>query len=594
MHSQEIRRALGKLQIEPDAEQAWSALTSEIKTNDGDLSHEELVRLLDAAREEHARRGEWHAVARLLEVLVKVAEGSPREADLVAKQARVQAEELYDDEAAAICYLRLLELRPGEAGATSAIQESEGRRGRYQELVKSYLAEAEEASDDVYKGSMLLRASEMEVRYGGSGINLEQAIDRVEQAVRLDATNARASRLLEHLYRRAERWEELARVLERLADRSEQPRERVAAGTRLARVYSQHLDDKERAAGAYDRVLRDEPGNAEATGFLSDFYASENRWAELVGLYERELKSHDQHESDRLGDMLQIAMLYWKKLERPQDAEPWFERVRKVEPTNEGTLSFYREYCVGLGDDARLMDVLQGAQRALRDGTKEKANMTQEIARLAEGQANAQKAIEQYKSVLRQDPDHAEARERLKALYKQTQGYNALVELLRVQLERTPLDEYQTRLGILREVATVYRQYQKSDAALLSVLSQIVQLDDKIDEHDLEELREIVQLYERLGRHRDLITHQLKLAEVTPDIEEKRELFRSAGRRWLEQFSNAQNATEAYEKLLKVAPGDAEARRRLDELYRKRRSWNQLYELYSFELSEASGGERLT
>jgi len=594
MHSQEIRRALGKLQVEPDAEQAWATLTSEISTNDGDLSNEDLVRLLDAAREEHARRGEWNAVARLLEVLVKVAEHTPREADLVAAQARVLAEELYDDEGAAILYLRLLELRPNEAGAQSAIQESEGRRGRYQELVKSYLAEAEEATDDIYKSSMLMRASEMEVRYGGSSINLEQAIDRVEQAVRLDATNARASRLLEHLYRRASRWEELARVLERLADQSEQPRERVAAGTRLARVYAQHLDDKERAARAYDRVLRDEPGYAEATGFLSEFYGAENRWAELVGLYERELKSKDLHETDRLGDMLQIAMLYWKKLERPQDAEPWFERVRKVDPTNEVALGFYREYCAALGDEARLMDVLQGAQRALRDGSKDKARVAQEIARLAEGQANAQKAIEQYKAVLRQDPDHEEARERLKTLYKQTQGYNALVELLRVQLERTPLDQYTTRLGILREVATVYRQYQKSDAALLSVLSQIVQLDDKIDEHDLEELREIVQLYERLGRHRDLITHQLKLAEVTPDVEEKRELYRAAGRRWLEQFSNAQNATEAFEKLLKVAPSDEEARRRLDELYRKRRAWNQLYELYASELADKQGAERLT
>lgn len=594
MHSQEIRRALGKLQVEPDAEQAWATLTSEITTDGGDLSREDLVRLLDAAREEHARRGEWHAVARLLEVSVKVAEQTPHEADLVAAQARVLAEELYDDEGAAILYLRLLELRPNEAGAQSAIQESEGRRGRYQELVKSYLAEAEEASDDIYKSSMLMRASEMEVRYGGSGINLEQAIDRVEQAVRLDATNARASRLLEHLYRRSARWEELARVLERLADQSEQPRERVAAGTRLARVYAQHLDDKERAARAYDRVLRDEPGYAEATSFLSEFYGAENRWAELVGLYERELKSKEMHESERLGDMLQIAMLYWKKLERPQDAEPWFERVRKVEPTNEVMLGFYREYCASLGDEARLMDVLQAAQRALRDGTKDKARIAQEIARLAEGQENAQKAIEQYKSVLRQDPDHDEARERLKTLYKQTQGYNALVELLRVQLERTPLDQYQTRLGILREVATVYRQYQKSDAALLSVLSQIVQLDDKIDEHDLEELREIVQLYERLGRHRDLITHQLKLAEVTPDVEEKRELYRAAGRRWLEQFSNAQNATEAFEKLLKVAPSDEEARRRLDELYRKRRAWNQLYELYASELADKQGSERLT
>jgi hypothetical protein len=51
MHSQEIRRALGKLQVEPDAEQAWATLTSEITTNDGDLSREYLDRLLDAARE---------------------------------------------------------------------------------------------------------------------------------------------------------------------------------------------------------------------------------------------------------------------------------------------------------------------------------------------------------------------------------------------------------------------------------------------------------------------------------------------------------------------------------------------------------------
>ena len=59
----------------------------------------------------------------------------------------------------------------------------------------------------------------------------------------------------------------------------------------------------------------------------------------------------------------------------------------------------------------------------------------------------------------------------------------------------------------------------RSDTALLSVLNQIVQLDDKLDEHDADEMRELVSLYDKLGRHRDLITHQLKLAEITPDIE---------------------------------------------------------------------------
>ena len=287
--------------------------------------------------------------------------------------------------------------------------------------------------------------------------------------------------------------------------------------------------------------------------------------------------------------MLQIAMLYWKKLGSARAAEPWFARIAKAQPANEAMLAFYREYCEALGDDARLMDVLQTAQRSLKAGSKEKSALNVELGRLAEGQANAQKAIEQYKAVLRDDPDNVEAREKLKSLYKQTQSHNALVELLRQQLERTPADAYEARLAVLREVATIYREYIRSDTALLSVLNQIVQLDEKLDEHDVDEMREIVSLYEKLGRARDMIAHQLKLAEITPDIEEKKALYRSAGRRWLEQFQNAQNSAEAYAALLALEPGDREARERLEELYRKRRAWKELYELFELELKSADG-----
>jgi len=594
MDSQTIRTALGTLQAIPDSNEAWTALRNAAKASGGDLSTDELLRLLDSARDKHESRGEWAAVAGILDVASQVLENTPREAEALTAQAKVLANEMFDDDGAAVCYLRLLDIDPGNSVAKAAIAESENKRQRYAELASTYAAEAEQASDDVYKSSMLMRAAEMEVRYGGQGVSLETAVERLEQAVRLDASNERAGRLLEHIYRGSSRWEELARVLERLADRSEKPASRVAAGVRLARLYAQHLSDNERAARAYDRVLRVDPAQAEAKAFLSEFYGSDERWADLVLLYERELKGRDINDSERLGDMLQIAMLHWRKLSKPQDAEPWFERIRKVEPNNEGMLNFYREYYASLQDDTRLIDVLQGAQRAVPDGSSERKKLAAEIAKLAEGTANAQKAIEQYKSILRQDPDSSDARDSLKRLYKQTQGYNALVELLRQQLERTPAEQYQERLGILREVATVYRQYVRSDTALLSVLNQIVQLDDKLDEHDVDEMRELVGLYDKLGRHRDLITHQLKLAEITPDLEEKKELYRAAARRWLEQFSNAQNATDAYAALLKIAPDDAEAHERLEDLYRKRRAWDKLFELYSADLEKAEGSAKLS
>jgi tetratricopeptide (TPR) repeat protein len=256
-------------------------------------------------------------------------------------------------------------------------------------------------------------------------------------------------------------------------------------------------------------------------------------------------------------------------------------------------LEFFRDYCRELGDESRWIDVLQGAQRAMPDG-KVKAKAAVELAELAEKQTNGQRAIEQYRAVLRQDPDNEPARDALKRLLKATQGFTTLVELLRQQLEHTPAEEYEKRLSILREVAAVYRLYLRNDTALVTVLHQIVMLDEKLDEHDVEELRELVSLYDKLGRHRELLTYQLKLAEVSPDIEEKTKLYRAAARRWLEQFSNFQNATEAYEALLKVAPRDPESMERLNELYRKRRAWSQLFDLLSLQVDDLTGPQRVS
>jgi tetratricopeptide (TPR) repeat protein len=592
MDSQTIRTVLGKLQGEPDTEASWTALKTAASEADGDLASDEFQRLLAAARERHAARGEWEAVAKLLDIAVGAAAGTPAEADVVREQARVLRERLYDDEGASLAYLRLVELDPNDRAASAELEEIEAKRGRATELAQRYLDEIPAATDDTYRSSLLMHAAEMDIRHGGKAADLATAIERLEQAVRLDPANERAGQLLELVHRRAGHWEEVARVLERLADRADDAAERVAAGVRLARAQAQHLNDQERAARAYEGVLRVAPSYPEAMDFLTSFYSSNERWAELVGLYERELSVKKVNESELVGDILQIAMLYWKKLEHSRAADPWFARIAKVEPANEAMLAFYRDYCKSLGDDGRLMDLLGAAQRSLKDGSKEKANIAGELAHLAEGQANAQKAIEQYKAVLRSDPDNTEAREKLKGFYKQTQSHNALVELLRQQLERLPADQYAARLTVLREVATIYREYIKNDTALLSVLNQIVQLDDKLDEHDAGEMREIVALYDRLGRARDMITYQLKLAEITPDLEEKKQLYRVAGRRWLEQFSNAQNAADAYAALLKLEPTDREARERLEELYRKRRAWQQLYELFEVELSDTQGPAR--
>ncbi len=593
MNSDKIRYLLGKLQANPESSTEWEELTSAVTEPDDGVDAEELLHLLKSAIEPHRERGEEQAICRLLQLALAVAADTNEQVALWRELASASGERLFDGAAALGAYRQVLALLPSDQDAALAIQEHENKAGQWRELTDNYLKEAESAKDDVYRSSMLMRAAEMELRYGGEDCDLERVIEGLEQAVRLDTTNVAASCMLEQCYRRVGRLEEAARVLERLASRANEVEARVAASIRLARLYRYPLDDSERAALAYERLLRNAPSHSEAMSYLSELYSGEERWDELVALYEQDLKAKDFGSTDTLGDMLQIAMLHARKRNRPEDAEPWFERIRKSSPAHEGVLAFFRDYCKTLGDESRWMSVLQAAQQVMPDG-KEKAALATELAELAERQENAQKAIEQYKGVLRQDPDNEGARESLKRLYKATQGFTPLVELLRVQLERTPSEDYKKRLSILREVASVYRHYVRSETSLVTVLHQIVQLDERLDENDVEELRELVSLYERLGRHRELLTYQIKLAEVTPDLEEKQNLYRSVARRWLDQFSNYQNATEAYEALLHVAPDDEEARERLNELYRKRRAWAPLFELMGSDLSRTTGAPRLS
>ena len=182
-------------------------------------------------------------------------------------------------------------------------------------------------------------------------------------------------------------------------------------------------------------------------------------------------------------------------------------------------------------------------------------------------------------------PAHTQALER-RRLYRATGGWNALTDLLRSEIQRLPASDTFARLEILRDIAGVYRDHVKSDSALVTVLSQIATLDPD----DVGNVRELARVYEALGRWRDLLTTQARLAELEAQPKARAELHRAIARRWLEQFSNVQNALEAYEKLAELAPDDAEAIAKLRELYTKRRAFKSLYDLLDRQASRMDAG----
>lgn len=586
MSAEQLRTALDRIHDNPFDESAWTTVEEIVTGSGGD----EIERTLELSRMKQEQARNWPVVARLLDFEIAVDDDD----DIaIAKQlelGRIHREELFDDASALNAFQSVLQRRPDDERAQEQKDEIIAAQAMAQDELDEALVEALDTDDDAVKGPMLTKAAELTFRHlGRDGDARDKTLSYLEQALVATSSNARTLALASVIYRHHESWPELAGVLQQRAHVASAKEDKVSAATQLLAVMRYQLEDAERAVEGALVLVDLEPGHRGAMSLLVEHYTEREEWDHLAALYEDQLGSGAVKKEEELAMWVQLAMLNWKTRGRADAAAPYFEKVRRAEPTHAGMLNFFREQCEESGDSAKLMGILTDAQRALADDDELRTQLAAEIAALAEGQENARRAIEQYKSILRSEPDNEEARDKLKVLYLETESFNALVELLRQELSRLGDDDTEQKVAVLREIAVIYRDRMESDTALLTVLTQILQL----DETDIDAARELVRVYESLGRWRDLLQSQQRLAELTENAAEKETLLRSVARRWLEQFSNVQNAMGAYEALLAAVPGDSEAKENLRELYKKRRAWDKLYELYDAQVDDLEGEARV-
>ena len=384
MSAQKIRAALGLLQDDPDNEASYNDLVEAVTSPDAGMSPGELRALLESARHAHEMRREWDAVARLLELEIGLQAGTPVEFAMQFELARVFEDELFDDERAMSAYRRLQQLRPDDPTASEAIELGTSKRRKWKELVQRFLEEARQATDDTFKSSLLMSAGEVGYRYGDhSKKGLAEVAAQLEEGYALDSKNQRVASLLERLYRGQENWAKVAEVLEKRASEALAKDERAASLIRLARVYARKLEAGDKAAAAYERMLDLWPGNSEAMRFLASHFSKSEQYDRLIALYEDQLRGGGAKQGEEAGIIFQIAMVNWRMRQRPELAEPHFDRLRRLEPAHSGMLSFFREFCGESGDRVRLLTILTDAQRSLADGPAKTALAT-EIAKLAE------------------------------------------------------------------------------------------------------------------------------------------------------------------------------------------------------------------
>tara|TARA_R110002073_G_scaffold24260_9_gene82156 strand:- start:70410 stop:81644 length:11235 start_codon:yes stop_codon:yes gene_type:complete len=584
----EFREYLVMLRSDPSDSQALAELQ---KLGPQVLGTPEAALAFDEARQQLRGKGASDTAVKLFDLELEHADGE-RQAALLVGKGQVVFEDLLNADTSLQCMNEALQLQPDNTDVKEMLAHLEQVQVHWEQIVEKYIEEAE-ATTEPRLATMLYRAAaETYARYSPGASEVETYL---RKALEVDAKNNRAALQLARLLGGAERWDELQQHLQSCVEVADKPEIRIACWIRLAELGQGALNDAELATTAMQQVIADEPGNSRALGYLATHYEAEQNWAAAVSLYTNALKSKRRSSSaeTEIDMLIQIGMLHWQRLGDAEAAEEYFARLRKVSPAHRVQLDFYKDYYVQTEQSGKLMQLYRQALKSVGASDPDrKQELMVELAQLSEGSMdNPEKAIDSWKSILRSDPTNIEASESLRRLYERTGKWNALLDLIKDQVEKLPADDTEGRVQGLLEVVEIYRDRLNLDVMVINTYNSILTLQPS----NVDVLDALGEKYRELGRWNDLIAVLTRKAHLeTLGLDVRAALLSEVAALWIDRFGNYAQAIKPLEELLVMDATHVEAIARLKEIYTRRRQWRALIELLGREALSLDVNERRT
>ncbi|MBW2381276.1 MAG: hypothetical protein JRG70_17310, partial [Deltaproteobacteria bacterium] len=332
---------LGRLLEDPYDTQLVEGLRELLNSPEPANDGQDSLRLLEAARGGHERRGEFLAASWLMELEAELVGDDPEFRKVLVKElGRVRRDELMDDQGALVAYDRLGGSESDDPEVAQAVDQIQQVEEKWAELARRFIEEARDAADPRLKTSLLTRAASLMWQYGGD-TTVEETDAIFDEALAADPSHMPTARQYALSLRARGRWQDVVSVFVRAAKAARTREEKASAWLQAARVLRRSLEDAEGAADAYRKVLKFLPSDEEALSALVQHFTDLEAWDDLAAMYESALRSRQKLEAEK-GMLLQLAMVHWRFREDPDAAEPFFARLRKIDAAHPGMLDFYR------------------------------------------------------------------------------------------------------------------------------------------------------------------------------------------------------------------------------------------------------------
>jgi tetratricopeptide (TPR) repeat protein len=527
---------------------------------------------LNALGDLHARAGRFDALVEVLDRESVIASDDDARVRIFADLGRIWYAKLKNDNNAIENWRRVLEIEPANTDALFALIEIYRASNATPELVESLQRVIE-------VGTATLDDATIETCYMQLGAlfetTLEQpadAIDAFNRALDLNANNYDAMDALERLHAANGEWVEQVQIFERRADALEAPEAKIATLTTIAQTWAEKQDDADRGTSAYQRILAIDPTHVLAFDQLEKLHTSAERWDELVDLYITR-HEHMTETPARVGLLRKVADVQEKRL---NDKEQAFDALSLAweEDYTDAKTSQELERIAGLTQ--KWNDLLAAANEALRSVTdpQQKIALCLACARwYGEELGHPEYAIPYYQQILGLDPANVPAMRQMADLYRSTQQWPTLNQVLGrlVDITANPSDKAgvyvqmgdlaQQHLGQADQARAHYQKALDTDPTHIGALEALERVYRESGEWNqlLEVLRRKA---DALQTPEDILRAKLQIAEAYED-----------------RTGNVDEAIATYLQVLQTDSGNLKAMKGLERLYSQKEAWPDLLQI---------------
>ena len=219
-------------------------------------------------------------------------------------------EKLHDAESALAAYHQAAKAAPSESSPLRRLAAVLESTGRWRELIDVYDKELVVTHDPVARADLYFRIAETQRTKLG---HLDAAEVAYAAALDVDPLHLPTLQSFDALFRSGGRWAELAQMQLREAEKILDPKRRADHLVEVAELLERRLNDCHEAVRLNERAYELAPGHRLAFFALDRLYRRQEKWAELVRLYEQQAP----HTTDR------ALQRFW----RQESARLWSERV---------------------------------------------------------------------------------------------------------------------------------------------------------------------------------------------------------------------------------------------------------------------------